>query len=56
MITIDELQGKLKAHNNLSEVARRAMVTRSYLSALANGKKLNPTYATMENIIKALEA
>ena len=50
MLTLEALQEKLKAHPNLSEIANEIQVTRSYLSALANGVRVNPSY----NMIKKL--
>lgn len=55
MVTIEELQQRLKSRNDLADVAKRAGLTRSYVYALANGTRLNPTYETMEKILKAME-
>lgn len=43
MKTLEELTEELK-QCNLSDVARSIGVTRAYVSALASGKRLNPTY------------
>ena len=40
---------------NQSEVARLAGVTRSYVNAIANGVRLNPTMRTIKKIHDALK-
>lgn len=54
MKPLEELTEELKNHN-LSEVARSIGVTRAYISALANGKRLNPTYEIIKKINEYLE-
>lgn len=55
MFTIQELQKRLKKYNNLSELSRRTGLTRSYLSAIANGNRVNPSYQTIAKIAECLE-
>lgn len=53
---IEELAEKLKSCANQAEIARRAGVTRAYISAIANNVKINPTIATMNKIIAAVDS
>lgn len=53
MLTIEEIREKLKGEN-YSAVARKAKLTRAYVSAIAAGKHLNPRYETVKKISEAL--
>ena len=55
MIDIEEVQERLK-DRNLSELASRVGLTRSYLTALKNGKRVNPTLETLKKILRELDA
>lgn len=37
-----------------SEIAEKSQLTRSYINALATGKRINPTIATVDKIIQAI--
>lgn len=54
MNTLEELREKLKGRN-YSEIAKKAGLTRSYVQALAVGKRLNPTLETINKINEALK-
>lgn len=54
MLTLEEIQARLASHPNLSELSRQVGLTRSYLSALALGKRLNPSYDTLKKLSEAL--
>lgn len=43
MLTMGEIQFRLRREKNLAEVGRALKVTRSYLSEIARGNKLNPS-------------
>lgn len=47
---VKRLQGK-----NISEIARRAQITRAYIYFLISGERANPTYHTMRAIEKAID-
>lgn len=51
---IEELQ-KLIQGCDQPELAARTGLTRSYINALANGVKVNPTMATVDKIVSAVE-
>lgn len=53
MMTLEEIQEAL-AGKNLSEIARKVGVTRSYIHALATGKRLNPSYEMVKKLSDAL--
>jgi len=55
MKTLEEISEELKNHN-FSEVARNVGVTRSYISALASGTRLNPTYELLVKINVYMES
>jgi len=54
-MTMDKLV-KLLDGLNYSEVARRAKVTRAYISVIARGLPVNPTVNMVERITKAAKA
>jgi transcriptional regulator with XRE-family HTH domain len=54
-MTIEKLV-KLLDGLNYSEVARRAKVTRAYISVIARGLPVNPTVNMAERIAKAAKA
>lgn len=54
MMTLEQIKKKLKGRN-YSEVARRAGITRAYVSAIMAGKHLNPRYETIKKLSEALE-
>jgi transcriptional regulator with XRE-family HTH domain len=54
MLTIEQVSKKLKG-KNYSEVAKCAGVTRSYVHAIANGLKENPSYDVVFRIWQCLE-
>lgn len=57
MMTLEQIQTKLNNPQvNLSDVARHAKVTRSYISALKQGVALNPTYNLIVSISNYLES
>ena len=57
MMTIEKIQSELNNPEiNLSDVARHAKVTRSYISALKQGVALNPTYNLVVSISDYLES
>lgn len=37
-----------------SEIAEKSQLTRSYINALATGKRINPTIATVDKILQAI--
>lgn len=53
MMTLEQIQESLK-DKNLSEVARNVGVTRSYIHALAKGKRLNPSYEMLIKLSREL--
>lgn len=53
MLTMQEIKLRLQ-DRNISEVARRISVTRSYLSAVANGSKV-PSRAFQQRLSNYLE-
>lgn len=55
MKSLEEITEELKKYN-FSEVARNVGVTRAYISALANGKRLNPTYELLVKINDYMES
>jgi transcriptional regulator with XRE-family HTH domain len=54
MLTIEDIQEKLR-DRNLAEVARAAGVTRSYISAIASGKRVNPSYEMLKKLSEVLQ-
>jgi predicted transcriptional regulator len=54
MLTIEQVSEKLK-DKNYSEVAKCVGVTRSYIQAIANGVKVNPSYGVVFKIWQCLE-
>jgi transcriptional regulator with XRE-family HTH domain len=55
MLTIEEIREKLQ-DRNLTKVAASIGITRVYLSAIANGKQLNPSYDIVKKLSDYLEA
>lgn len=53
MLTLEQIIEKLNG-KNFSEVAKRAGITRAYVSAIASGKHLNPRYDTIKKLSEAL--
>lgn len=49
MLSLDEIREKLKTANR-AEVARAVGVTRSYISALANMERINPSYELIKKL------
>lgn len=54
MMNLEQVQKALK-NSNLTEVSRHVNITVSYLSYLANGKRLNPSYDTLKRLSDYLE-
>lgn len=54
MLTIEEIKQELQG-KNYSEIARKSNLTRSYISAIAAGKHMNPRYETIKKISEALK-
>lgn len=54
MLTMGEIQFRLRREKNLAEVGRALKVTRSYLSELARGTKLNPSSKLQERLSEYL--
>lgn len=54
MMTIEEVAEKL-AEKNRSEVARAVGATRSYINAIANGIRVNPSYEMIKKLSDYLE-
>lgn len=53
MMTLEDIKKKLEG-KNYSEVARKAGITRAYVSAIMAGKHLNPRYETIKKLSEAL--
>lgn len=53
-MNIQELRDLINEHDQ-TQIAERSGVTRSYINALANGKRINPTMVTIERIVKAIK-
>lgn len=53
MMSIEEIIKRLDG-KNYSEIARKSRLTRSYVSAIASGKHLNPRYETVRKISEAI--
>ena len=54
MMTIEQVVEKLQ-DRNLTKVAKSVGITRVYLSAIANGKQLNPSYEIVKKLSDYLE-
>tara|TARA_R110002074_G_scaffold121968_1_gene256477 strand:- start:8213 stop:8386 length:174 start_codon:yes stop_codon:yes gene_type:complete len=52
-MTIQELRALINKHDQ-TKIAERSGVTRSYINALANGKRVNPTIRTIDRIVTAI--
>lgn len=53
MLTLEEIVKRLETRN-MSKIARDIGVTGAYLSAIKNGKKINPSYETIKKLSEAL--
>lgn len=53
MMTLEEIKKRMQG-KNYSEIARRAGITRAYVSAIMAGKHLNPRYETIKKLNEAL--
>lgn len=53
MMTIEEIREALQG-KNYAEIARKTNLTRAYISAISNGKHLNPRYETIKKLSEAL--
>lgn len=53
MMTLEDIKKKLEG-KNYSEVARKAGITRAYVSAIMAGKHLNPRYETIKKLSEVL--
>ena len=50
MLDLNEIVARLKDEPNLSVVAREVKCTRSYISQIANGNQLNPSYDMIKKL------
>ena len=55
MMTLEQIQHRLHDMNH-SEVARQIGITRAYVSAIARGAKINPSYNMMLKLSEYLES
>lgn len=55
MQPLEKIIASLNKCDNLSEVARKAGLTRAYVSAIAKGKHMNPRYETLVKLNEALK-
>lgn len=53
-MNIQELRDLINKHDQ-TKIAERSGVTRSYINALANGKRVNPTIKTIDRIVEAIK-
>lgn len=51
---IEELRELIKAHDQ-TKIAESSNITRSYINALATGKRVNPTLDTVNRILRAIK-
>ena len=53
-MNVQELRDLINKHDQ-TKIAERSGVTRSYINALANGKRVNPTIKTIDRIVEAIK-
>ena len=54
-MTLEEIQESLR-DKNLSDIAKQVRVTRSYIHAIAKGKRINPSYEMIKRLSQVLGA